>query len=792
MNTKTKQLLLSRARRLWLRVALPILPLLCHWQMFHQLEAAETNAVARFNVRAYVIGGNLSLPTNVVWPVLSQPTGTNINLNEMIQAAADLQALYQSNGFPNASIAFAPEQMSNGVVKLNVFQAAVPQIVVSGRRYLAVSNNIATVVAKSPATSNPSAPANAQQTAKTPKSPPQKMPETNNQATAPAQETSTNTGPRFAVQHYLVMGNSVLSPQTIADALTNAEGAFGTNVTLDGIRAAVDKLQSAYRERGYATVVVGLPQQKLTNATVKMQVTEGWLAAITVKGNRYFSSNNVMRSLPSLRTNILINAPILQAELNRANANQDRQIYPVIGPGPFPGTSALTLKVKDRLPLHVKVELNNQNSPGTPDLRINTSAVEDNLWQLNHSVGVQYGFSPEAYKAGNQWNFYDQPIVAYYSAFYRLPLGSPEAIENTVANNPDNFGYNEATHQFRLPPPSGQTELNLYASRATIDTGIETLMDQNLTPNLPPDTRQLFQQEVQQGITINETLGFQLSKPLPEADNFHSTLSGGLDYKIYSQANYQTNIFIFNEFTKNASQQLIERTSYDYIPTPATQQKLDYLPLAISYNANVNDFIGPATMGLGLSADLWYSSSTLTNGAAEFTGKKSIQNITGSGESSGYWIILRPSFSQDFAIHTNWVTTLRADGQWASEPLISNEQFGVGGVNSVRGYLEGEIFGDNGWHLSLEQQTPPYLVGMVHGDQPLTVRGSVYMDWAAAYLIDPQGRAGSVELWSTGFGVAASVGSSWQARLLFSLPLNSTTMTPSDEPVFNFSLTAQF
>jgi hemolysin activation/secretion protein len=124
--------------------------------------------------------------------------------------------------------------------------------------------------------------------------------------------------------------------------------------------------------------------------------------------------------------------------------------------------------------------------------------------------------------------------------------------------------------------------------------------------------------------------------------------------------------------------------------------------------------------------------------------------------------------------------------------LISNEQFGIGGVNSVRGYHEGEEFGDTGWHLSLEQQTPPHLVGMVHGDIPLTLRGSVYMDYATAYLLDPQGVPPSTKLWGAGFGIAASVGSHWQANFLFSVPLISTTITPRDEPYFNFSMTAQF
>jgi len=49
-----------------------------------------------------------------------------------------------------------------------------------------------------------------------------------------------------------------------------------------------------------------------------------------------------------------------------------------------------------------------------------------------------------------------------------------------------------------------------------------------------------------------------------------------------------------------------------------------------------------------------------------------------------------------------------------------------------------------------------------------------------------------VELWGTGFGFAASVGSHWQARLLFSWPLVGTSITPRDQPYFNFNLTAQF
>ncbi len=115
------------------------------------------------------------------------------------------------------------------------------------------------------------------------------------------------------------------------------------------------------------------------------------------------------------------------------------------------------------------------------------------------------------------------------------------------------------------------------------------------------------------------------------------------------------------------------------------------------------------------------------------------------------------------------------DGQWANQPLISNEQFGDGGVAGVRGYREGEVFGDTGWRITSELKTPPHVIGLVGGPKsPLTVRGSFFMDYGETYLLDPQGRDDRVPLWGTGIGFIISVGANWQGRFLFAYPLEST------------------
>jgi hemolysin activation/secretion protein len=224
------------------------------------------------------------------------------------------------------------------------------------------------------------------------------------------------------------------------------------------------------------TVAVGLPPQKLTNAVVTVKVTEAPLAAINLEGNRWFSSENVLAALPSLRTNILLNAKVFQRELDQANMSRDRQIYPVVGPGPAPGTSELTLKVKDRLPLHARLEVNNdQATAGTPPMRANFSSQYDNVWDLEHEAGVQYSFSMERVKEGKDYQAVplDNPLVANYSGYYRMPLGGYSSVQNQLDSHPGSFGYSEATHQFNLPSPTGRPELTFYASRAVSDTGVQ-------------------------------------------------------------------------------------------------------------------------------------------------------------------------------------------------------------------------------------------------------------------------------------------------------------------------------
>ena len=598
---------------------------------------------------------------------------------------------------------------------------------------------------------------------------------------------STNAGPRFKVEKYLVTGNTVLPPGIIGGIITNVPDAFGTNVTFEGIRAALGDLQMAYRERGYVTVSVSLPPQKLTNAEVKVKVTEGRLAVINVTGNRWFSTENVLRALPSLHTNMLLNSHVLQRELDQANASRDRQIYPVIGPGPEPGTSALTLKVKDQFPLHARTELNNQSTPGTPELRENSTVQYDNLWNLNHQIGLQYSFTPEQFKGNDYFNKtpFDDPLIANYSGYYRLPLTHVSPVEQAVEDNPSSFGYNEVTHKFNLPPATGQAELNFYASRSTSETGVK-FGPNSLVVQSPIIT--ITTDDSGDNLTLNGDIGGRLTLPLPPLAGVSSTLSAGLDYKNFEQVSYNTNNFFADSFITNGNGTVSKISNTFSSGQPVHITEVKYLPLNFGVNGSVPDSLGTTFFNVTMNWNPFNS--------GELSGNKDFSKAAYTTNARANYVTLLMGADRVQTVYKDWSVKLHADGQWANGPLISDEQYAMGGTAGVRGYSDGEAYGDTGWRVSVEPRTPQLNIGMAgnQGDEvPCYVRGSVFVDYGEIYRYDvTPGFGDSQQFCGAGFGTTANIGNHLDARVSVAWPLISDPTTAAGNIHVYFAVGAQF
>lgn len=71
------------------------------------------------------------------------------------------------------------------------------------------------------------------------------------------------------------------------------------------------------------------------------------------------------------------------------------------------------------------------------------------------------------------------------------------------------------------------------------------------------------------------------------------------------------------------------------------------------------------------------------------------------------WSALRLQAARVDALPGGWLLGLRMQGQWSPTALIAGEQFGLGGVASVRGTGERVLSGDAGLSTSLELTSPP-------------------------------------------------------------------------------------
>ena len=76
--------------------------------------------------------------------------------------------------------------------------------------------------------------------------------------------------------------------------------------------------------------------------------------------------------------------------------------------------------MEDVLPLHGSLEINDRHTPDTRDLRLNAALHYDNLWQMGHSLSVQFQISPQ-----------DTGQVKLYSLSYTLP--APWAHDQQIA-----------------------------------------------------------------------------------------------------------------------------------------------------------------------------------------------------------------------------------------------------------------------------------------------------------------------------------------------------------------------
>lgn len=541
-----------------------------------------------------------------------------------------------------------------------------------------------------------------------------------------AAEPPASDGPVFAIERFEVTGNTLLTTSQVERAL---EPFRGEERTLADVEKARDALQRLYEADGFLTVAVAIPQQTIESGAVRLDVVEARVGRVTVQneGVRWMSDRRVLRSMENTVPGAVLREEDLQQDLVRANRTRDALVRPQLAAGRAPAEVDVALLVEDRIPLHGTLAWHNEYTPGSPDTRMDASISYADLWGLGHEAGVFYQFVPTA-------EFND---VQIWAGTYRMPLP-----------------WSEKQQLFAYYAASDTT--NAAATGASL-----SILGKGTTAGLR----------------------YVVSLPaIPGWERFSHDVTVGVDYKD-----------VENAVVASAAE----------IVTP-----IKYLPFNVAWSGTRLGDHAITTARLGAS---FHFAGTLADG-----GKTDFQinrgGVDPDSDVTGTYQIATLALSQTLRVPSilrtlaagrfvalatpeksfldDWTFELRARGQVADQPLIATEQFGAGGMDTVRGYLDRERFGDNGYALQLELRTPSYR-NFLGGRLRERVQVATFWDNAEQWLYeDPVSPRIPSRLASYGVGVRAGFFEALTTELTLAQPLIDTD--DSSGPRLNFRLALGF
>jgi hemolysin activation/secretion protein len=160
--------------------------------------------------------------------------------------------------------------------------------------------------------------------------------------------------------------------------------------------------------------------------------------------------------------------------------------------------------------------------------------------------------------------------------------------------------------------------------------------------------------------------GLRYLVALPSEEGFSQSLSLGLDHKDF-------------------------RDTVNLLGGGNTTTPIRYRPFVAAYSQTRGDKAGVTQFG-----------ATATLGVRNLFGNTETEFRNKRFDASASYLALRGDVSRLERFGNGIALFGRLDGQLASGPLVSNEQFVAGGAESVRGYRESEQAGDLGLRASAE------------------------------------------------------------------------------------------
>lgn len=265
-----------------------------------------------------------------------------------------------------------------------------------------------------------------------------------------------------------------------------------------------------------------------------------------------------------------------------------------------------------------------------------------------------------------------------------------------------------------------------------------------------------------------QIIGTRAVVTLPSKEGFFHTLSAGIDYKHFEQT---------------------VKLGADSFDSPIT-----YYPVVASYYATWQQ---PEKSLTELNATISYGLRGLgSDTASEWDAKRY--------KAAPNFFILSGSLAETYELPRGFQLYGKISGQIADQPLVSSEEFSLGGEQTVRGYLESSWLGDNGGAATIELRTPnigAYLQDSIEKSGRGLKNRKVFNDWrlftfidaGIADIYDPlPDQKSSQRLWSYGVGTTFKMFDALNGMVAMAVPENTQDTVKEGEPRVLFRIWGEY
>ena len=229
-------------------------------------------------------------------------------------------------------------------------------------------------------------------------------------AVAQLASNSEESRSQMTVKKIRVQGPTIFSQQEIENII---KVYHRKKLEFSRLRNITQAITDLYVSKGYITSGAFLPEQEIVDGIIKVQVIEGKLEAIKIKGLKYLQENYVRSLLSSAQTPPL-NIQSIEEELNLLKRDPSvENIEAELVKGTEPNLSVLLLEIEETSPWEAELSFDNYRSPSVGEFQGIGKTSYRNLIGVSDRALAQYNLT-EGFDA--------------YSIGYEIPLNSQKGI----------------------------------------------------------------------------------------------------------------------------------------------------------------------------------------------------------------------------------------------------------------------------------------------------------------------------------------------------------------------------